>query len=102
MLKSKKIMNIQTHMNNNITEDYCLFEVERALIKLGCNLDIETTIPHSLAIKQIFINYNIYPKVNRYFDKFFVDGWGTYRTPLLNTPQDAIENWLLYTLKNLI
>ncbi len=123
-------------MNNNITEDYCSFEICKLLKEKGfsvyCTLlyteegkqndvgnyngvDDDNYISysrptHSLAIKWIRENFgfNIYSRnfSDLKFRSYIVDANGDMEhamteTPF-NSPEEATEAALLYTLQNLI
>jgi len=123
-------------MNNNITEDYCSFEVSKLLKEKGFAVgsshsfnpttnepqnipSLNSILPaierptHALAIKWIRENFGIYIQYRVGFgDTVWYDyliQWNNgneYYTgktnEYFNSPEQAVEAALLYTLKNLI
>ena len=109
-------------LNNNISESYCLFEVSKLLKEKG--FDVASSYwdfdkvgilslrkpTHSLAIEWIRVNFGIHIVAWRYIDDpkkyyFEIDACnilGGNTTNLYNSPQEAIEAALEYTLTHLI
>jgi hypothetical protein len=118
----------QKEINNNISEHYCSFEVSKLLkdkgfdiwtysgwtngeIKNGFKVSIhETNRPtHALAIEWIRVNFGIWICIDNHTpilfefsirnlkDEFTPQSEGNF-----NSPQEATEAALLFTLQNLI
>ena len=103
-------------MNNNIQESYCSKEVSKLLKEKGFEFNMRTAptgFPtHALAIEWIRVNFGIWIQVFNEEKNFGYDiinikkktslGNLLYRAYAFNSPQQATEAALLYTLQNLI
>lgn len=110
-------------MNNNITEDYCSWDVSYLLKQKGLwilhliqyyeNQQLLQGITHSLAIKWIRENFGIHISVHHWTNQpvgndtwkdayqGFVNG-DAMDVRIFQKHEEAVEAALLYTLKNLI
>lgn len=106
-------------MNNNITEDYCSFEVSQLILKKGGDFRVlidkmlgikNNTITHALAIKWVRENFGIHIH-SEYMDDILLYGYGVcvIKTNTIEmekwkfkTSEEATEAALKYTLQNLI
>ncbi len=103
-------------INNNIEESYCSKEVHTLLKLKGFEVTAWNVLPtHGLAIEWIRINHNvwIYPQlyVNSFKQQYIpmivpslsINPNNTIQLDCINdSPQEATEAGLLYTLTNLI